>query len=131
MSSPKNIKVTIDGKDVPGIQEVKFTVSRNRQQNIYSPSVDERIGTYYGSLHVSGTLTTRSLFADLDNKLYEPIAEAKPFQMIIEFDTQGSDQHVRKIPFDECFLEDMTFGMDAQGVGLATYNFTATRLREE
>jgi hypothetical protein len=135
MSSPKiavsnTSKVTIDGKEVPGVQQVDFKISRNRQ-NIHSLSTDERIGAYFGALFVQGSLKVRSLFEDLDNKFKEKIVEVKPFQMIIELYTQGTDQLVRKITFDECYIEDKTYGMDAAGVALTTYNFTATRLSEE
>jgi hypothetical protein len=50
---------------------------------------------------------------------------------MIELHPQGSDQMVKKITFDECFVEDKVFGLDATGVAVTTYNFTSTRIREE
>ena len=44
-------KITIDGKDVPGIQSIEFKVSRNAT-NIHSITTDERIGAYYGGINV-------------------------------------------------------------------------------
>ena len=123
-------KLTIDGKDVPGVQSLDFKISRNRQ-NIHSVSSDERIGAYYGALYVQGSIKIRSAFPDLDKKLYETIPKLKHFQIMIELHPQGSDQLVKKITFDECYVEDKIFGMDATGVAITTYNFTSTRIREE
>jgi hypothetical protein len=38
---------------------------------------------------------------------------------------------VKTITFDECFLDDKSFELTANGVGITVYNFTATRVREE
>ncbi len=37
---------------------------------------------------------------------------------------------VKTLSFDDCYLEDKTFALDANGVGISVYTFTATRLRE-
>ncbi len=123
-------KVLIDGKDVPGIQTIDFKISRNRQ-NIHSIATDERVGAYYGALFVQGSLRIRSAFELLDKKMYETIPQLKHFQIVIELQPQGIDKPIKKITFDECFLEDKAFGMDATGVAVTTYNFTSTRVREE
>jgi hypothetical protein len=135
MSSPVLVaasasKITLDGKDVPGVQSLEIKIARNRQ-NIHSLSTDERIGAYYGALHVQGSMKIRSTFPELDKKLYETIPKLKHFQIVVELHTQGADQLVKKITFDECYLEDKVFGMDAAGVAITTYNFTSTRVREE
>jgi hypothetical protein len=135
MSSPVLVaasasKITLDGKDVPGVQSLDFKIARNRQ-NIHSLSTDERIGAYYGALHVQGSMKIRSTFPELDKKLYETIPKLKHFQIVVELHPQGADQLVKKITFDECYLEDKVFGMDAAGVAITTYNFTSTRVREE
>jgi hypothetical protein len=135
MSSPVLVaasasKITLDGKDVPGVQSLDFKIARNRQ-NIHSLSTDERIGAYYGALHVQGSMKIRSTFPELDKKLYETIPKLKHFQIVVELHPQGADQLVKKISFDECYLEDKVFGMDAAGIAITTYNFTSTRVREE
>ena len=135
MSSPVLVaasasKITLDGKDVPGVQSLDFKIARNRQ-NIHSLSTDERIGAYYGALHVQGLMKIRSTFPELDKKLYETIPKLKHFQIVVELHPQGADQLVKKISFDECYLEDKVFGMDAAGIAITTYNFTSTRVREE
>lgn len=135
MSSPVLVaasasKITLDGKDVPGVQSLDFKISRNRQ-NIHSLSSDERIGAYYGALFVQGSIKVRSTFPELDKKLYETIPKLKHFQIVVELHPQGADQLVKKITFDECYLEDKIFGMDHSGIAITTYNFTSTRVREE
>jgi len=120
----------IDGNDIPGIQSIEFKASRNTQ-NVYSLSTDERIGAYYGPLMVQGSLKIKSAFPDLDKKLEEKIPQVKPFQIVVELHPQGSDELLKKIVFDEVFLGEKSFGMDATGVAITTYNFTATRVREE
>jgi hypothetical protein len=135
MSSPVLVaasasKITLDGKDVPGVQSLDFKIARNRQ-NIHSLSTDERIGAYYGALFVQGSIKVRSTFPELDKKLYETIPKLKHFQIVVDLHPQGADQLVKKITFDECYLEDKVFGMDAAGVAITTYNFTSTRVREE
>jgi len=123
-------KVLVDGKDIPGVQSIEWKISRNRQ-NIHSISTDERVGAYYGALFVQGVLRVRSTFPELDKKMYESIAGVKHFQIVVELHSQGGDQVVKKFSFDECFLEDKSFGMDATGIGVTTYTFTGTRVREE
>jgi hypothetical protein len=123
-------QVTIDGKTVPGIQSIDFKISRNRQ-NIHAISTEERLGAYYGALFVQGSLRIRSNYDALDKKMYETIPALKFFQIVVQLQPQAFDKPTKKITFDECILEDKTFAMDATGVGVTTYNFTATRIREE
>ena len=135
MSSPVLVaasgsKIMIDGNDIPGVQSIEFKISRNRQ-NIHSLSTDERIGAYFGPLVVQGSLKIKSTFLDLDKKLFEKISAVAPFQIVVELQSQGSDKLIKKISFDEVLLEEKSFGMDATGVAITIYNFTATRVREE
>ena len=41
------------------------------------------------------------------------------------------DQASRTISFDDCFAEAKSLRLDAGGVAVTVYSFTATRLREE
>lgn len=123
-------KLTIDGKDVPGVQSIEFSINRNRQ-NIHSLNTDERIGAYYGGVVAQGSIKVRSLYAELDKKMYEKIDALQHFQIVCELHPQGSADLKKKITFDECFLDSKSFGVDATGVGVTTYNFTATRINEE
>jgi hypothetical protein len=48
---------------------------------------------------------------------------------VIELKMRGTA--VKTISFDDCYLEDKTFTLDANGVGISLYTFTATRVREQ
>ena len=37
----------------------------------------------------------------------------------------------RKVAFDDCYMEDKSFGLGAEGHAETVYSFTATRVREE
>lgn len=123
-------KVMIDGEAVPGVQNIDFKITRNKQ-NVHTISTEERIGAYYGALAVSGSIKVKSAFTPLDKKMYEKIDALKHFQIVIELLPQSSDKAVKKITFDECYLEDKSFGLDLNGVAQTTYSFTSTRIREE
>jgi hypothetical protein len=120
-------KVTIDGNDVPGVQSLDFKV-RRRQADIEAIGIAERIGVESGQVVVTGTLRISSLNTDLDDFLY-PI-DPPGFNMVLTLNVAEGTQ-VRQITFDECFLDDKTFEMTANGVGITAYNFTSTRVREE
>jgi hypothetical protein len=119
-------KVTIDGDEVNGIQSIDFKVKR-RQADVESVGWGERIGVESGQVIVTGTLRVSSMFKKLDDLLYMAVPDS--FNMVAEL-KKGEDL-VKKITFDECYLDDKSFEMTANGVGLTVYNFTATRVREE
>ena len=119
-------KVTIDGDEVNGIQSIDFKVKR-RQADVESVGWGERIGVESGQVIVTGTLRVSSMFKKLDELLYMAVPDS--FNMVAEL-KKGEDL-VKKITFDECYLDDKSFEMTANGVGLTVYNFTATRVREE
>jgi len=118
--------VTIDGEEVQGIQSIDFKVKR-RQADVESVGWGERIGVESGQVIVTGKLKISSLNKKLDDLLYMPVPE--PFNMVATL-MKGEEQ-IKKITFDECYLDDKSFEMTANGVGLTTYNFTSTRVREE
>ncbi len=120
-------KVTIEGNDVPGVQSIDFKV-RRRQADIEAIGIAERIGIESGQVVVTGTLRISSLNTALDDFLY-PI-DPPGFNMVLTLNVAEGTQ-VRQITFDECYLDDKTFEMTANGVGITSYNFTSTRVREE
>lgn len=120
--------VKIDGEAVPGLQAVEYKIVRNRQ-NVHSIGGDERIGVDYGPMFVTGTMRVRSTAPKLDTILVTGIAQIKPFQLVVELKKGG--ESLKTLSFDDCYLEGKTFSMDANGVGLSDYTFTATRLREQ
>jgi len=123
-------RVLIDGKDPGNVQSVDFKITRNRQ-NIHAVGKDERIAADWGALLVQGAVRIRSGYPELDKKLYQTVPAFAYFQIVVEMAPQGSSKPVRKITFDECILEDKSMTMDATGVPITTYNFTATRISEE
>jgi predicted ester cyclase len=123
-------KIMIDGKDVAGVDSIDFKITRNRQ-NIHTISSEERIGAYFGALQVTGSIKVKSAYDALDKKMFEEIPKVASFQIVVELYPQSADKGIRKITFDECMLEDMSFGMSVNGVALTTYNFSSTRIRYE
>jgi hypothetical protein len=126
IASAATSKITIEGEDVAGLQSIEFAV-RRRQMDVDAVGVGERIGVDAGHIFVTGTLRIRSLNSTLDERLYALVPE--PFNMVAEL-KQG-ETTVKTITFDECFLDDKSFELTANGVGITVYNFTATRVREE
>jgi hypothetical protein len=121
-----NIKV--DGEVIQGLQSIDFKIVRNRQ-NVHNIGIDERIGVDYGPMYVTGNLRVRSTYPKLDTMLIKGVADVKPFQLVVELKKLG--QSIKTLSFDDCYLEGKTFSMDANGVGISDYSFTATRLREQ
>lgn len=119
-------KVTIDGEEVKGIQSIDYKV-RRRQVDVESVGMGERMGVESGLIMVTGTVRIRSLYKKLDDLLYMPVPV--PFNMVAEL-KKGNDL-MKKITFDECYVDDKSFELGAEGVGITVYNFTATRVREE
>jgi len=130
-----NIK--LGGFDVPGLQAIEYKVVRNRQ-NIHNIGGDERIGVLYGPMYVTGMLRFRSTSPYLDkliNKEIEKVGtEEEEFQIVVEFKgTYGAyaKKTERTLTFDECHVEGKSFSIDANGIGVTDYTFTAARIREE
>jgi len=121
-----NIK--IDGEVVPGLQAIEYKIVRNRQ-NVHNIGIDERVGVDYGPMYVTGTLRVRSTYPKLDTLLIKGVADVKSFQLVVELKKLG--QAIKTLSFDECYLEGKSFSLDANGVGLSDYSFTATRVREQ
>jgi hypothetical protein len=121
-----NIKV--DGEVIPGLQAIEYKIVRNRQ-NVHNIGIDERIGVDYGPMFVTGTLRVRSTYPKLDTLLIKGVADVKSFQLVVELKKLG--QAIKTLSFDDCYLEGKNFSLDANGVGISDYSFTATRVREQ
>jgi hypothetical protein len=130
-----NIK--IGGNDAPGLQAIEYKIVRNRQ-NIHNIGHDERIGVLYGPMHVTGLLRFRSTNPYLDELIATEIknvgTKEEEFQIVVEFKgTIGA--YAKKtettLVFDECHVEGKSFSIDANGIGVSDYTFTAARVREE
>jgi hypothetical protein len=127
--------VKCDGEAVPGLQAINYQIVRNRQ-NVNRIGSEERLGVDYGPLYVTGSLTVRSTYPKLDSLLIKQGADVSSFQLVVDLKsgaigTLKWGQSVKSVTFDECYLEGKTYSMDANGVGLSTYSFTSTRIREQ
>jgi len=123
-------KISIDGKDVRGVESIDFKVTRSKE-DIQSIDTEERMGAYYGALKVTGSIKVKSAYEELDKKMYVAIPKVATFQIVITLFPQGKDAKIRQITFDECILEGKSLAMNANGVAVTTYEFSATRVREE
>ena len=123
-------KIQIDGKDVRGVTSIDFKVTRSKE-DIQSIDTQERVGAYYGALKVTGSLKVKSAYEELDKKMYVDVPKVATFQIMVTLYPQGKDSKVRQITFDECILEGKSLAMSANGIPETTYEFSATRVREE
>jgi len=121
-----NIK--IDGVVVDGAQSFSFKVDRDRR-SIYELGSPIRKGVDYGPLHIAGALQVRTTFPKLDEILLQEPGEVKSFQVLVELKKGASA--VKTMAFDQCYLERKEFSIEANGQGLSTYYFTATKFSEQ
>jgi len=119
-------KVTVENEEVLGLQSLEYVVKR-RQTDIETVGTGERWGVATQLVTVTGTLRVKSLNKKLDELLYKPVPT--PFNLVANLKSGETD--IVTLSFEECFLDDKTFELAANGVGLTVYNFTATRLKEE
>ena len=110
------------GAPIEGLQAISFRVNRSRQ-DIAAIGSDERIGVDFGLKLVVGTLTVRSTSTTLDSIL----DKNDTFQITANL---KKGDLTRTVAFDQCYLDDKQVGLDANGVVVSTYNFSATRVRE-
>jgi hypothetical protein len=127
--------IKCDGETIAGLQTIEYKIMRNRQ-NIHRIGSHERLGVDYGPMYVVGSLKVRSTYPKLDSILISSSAEVKPFQLVVDLKStalgiEAWGKAVKTLTFDECYLEDKTFSMDANGVGFSVYTFTSTRVREQ
>lgn len=126
-----NSEVTIDGQNIEGLQSIEYKVVKSRT-DITQIGKSERVGVNYGQIVVTGSIKVKSTSPKLDELLKKP-EEGKPaseskFQIVATF---KNGETTKKVTLDECYLDDKTYSIDANGVGIATYTFSATRVREE
>ena len=120
--------IKVDGDVVNGAQSLSVKWERERR-NVYAVGSDVRAGVDYGPLFITGALQVRTTYPKLDEILLLEPADVKSFQLLVEL-KKGSSP-VKTMAFDQCYLERKEFTIDANGQGLSTYVFTATRMREQ
>lgn len=116
-------EVKVNDETIEGLQAIEYRQVKNRS-DVGAVGTDERIAVYFGTKIVNGKLRVASANVTLDTLL-----EANT-----EFSISATLKHgetTRQVSFDNCYLDDKTFQMAAQGHGETVYTFTATRVREE
>jgi hypothetical protein len=110
------------GAPIEGLQAITFRVNRSRS-DIAGVGTDERIGVDFGLKLVIGALTVKSTNETLDGIL----TNNQTFQLTANL---KRGDLLKTVAFDECFLDDKQVSLDANGVVVTTYTFTATRVRD-
>ncbi len=119
--------VLLDGEPIEGLQSLNYKVKKNRE-DIPAIGTDERIDVSFGLKVVEGTLKVKSTNGVLNGHL----ADNTKFQVVANLKKElGVSQATQTVTFDDCFMDDKDFGIEANGVAVTTYFFTATRVREE
>jgi hypothetical protein len=115
-------EVKVNEKTIEGLQAIEYSQANTRRQ-IGAIGTDERIAVYFGTKIVEGRLTVASASPALDDLLQSRGTFS------ISATLRHGETH-RVVAFDECYMEDKTFDMGAEGHGRTVYAFTARRLRE-
>ncbi len=115
--------VLIDNENVEGLRGIDYNVVR-QQGDVFALGSNERISVYYGASRVEGILRVASTSAKLDGL----VSSGAMFQVVANL-KQG--QTSRSVAFDECYMLNKGFSMEAGGHGETIYTFSATRVREE
>ena len=110
------------GAPIEGLQAITYRIIRSRS-DVAGVGTDERIGVDFGLKLVIGALTVKSTHDGLDAIL----ASNQTFQLTANL---KRGDLLKTVAFDECFLDDKQVSLDASGVVVTTYTFTATRVRE-
>lgn len=116
-------EVKVNEETIEGLQTIEYRQVKNRS-DVGAVGTDERIAVYFGLKIVTGKLRVASANVTLDKLLNDNT----------EFSINATLKHgetTRLVTFDNCFMDDKTFAMAAQGHGETIYAFTATRVREE
>ncbi len=119
--------VLLEGEAIEGLQTLTFRVVTEREY-VRAVGSDERIDVSFGMRTVEGEIIVRSASFNLDTHLQQQTK----FQLVANLKKdESSDSPTRTLSFDDCYVESKSFGMDAGGSATTTYQFSATRVREE
>ena len=117
-------EVRINNEDpIEGLQSIEYNVVKNREE-VGAIGTDERIAVYFGIKSVSGKLRVASISKTLDGFLEGNTS----FDLTANL-ARGGEK--RTVAFHECFLEDKSFALGAEGHAESVYSFTATRVQEK
>lgn len=116
-------EVKIDDETIEGLQSIQYNHSKSRFE-VGAIGTDRRIAVYFGTKVVTGKLCVASGNATLDGLL----EQNEPFNISA---TLRHGEQSRQLAFEECYVNQKSFGLSAEGHGEAIYEFTSSALREE
>lgn len=119
-------KVMVDSSEVEGLQSIEFKVNRSRT-DIVAVGQPLRQGVEYGVKVITGKLKVKSTNPQLDEKLGKTDLDDARFTLQAQL-KKGS--RTKNVTFQDCYLDDREFSIDVNGVGIATYTFSATDIQE-
>lgn len=133
--SSRESVVSIDGKEVDGIQSIEWKENRQRT-DVFGTGEDLRIGVEYGVKLISGTIRVKSSINALDEKLKKSGVTESKFDLIITLRKTGgvgttADKQEFLFTFDQSYVDSVERSMDVNGVAISTYLFTATNVIAE
>ena len=114
--------VLIDGEAIEGVRSIEYRLQQARS-SVFALGSVERIGVISGPQLLQGVLRVASTSAKLNS-----LSTGQMFQITAQL---RHGETTMTVTFDECFLTDKSFGLGVGEHGEATYEFTATRVREE
>lgn len=117
----------VDGDPIEGVQSIAFRIITERE-DIRAIGSDERVDVSFGLRTVHGEVAVRSTASVFDDLL----AQRQSFNMVAALKKgAGADDPARSYAFDDCYVEAKSLAMASGGNAETTYQFTATRVREE
>jgi len=112
----------VNEETIDGLQAIDYRVVRNRH-DVGAVGTNERVAVYYGLTMVIGRLRVASANAKLDALL----KSGESFDISVHL-THGDSS--RDVGFQQCYMEDKSFGLDTEHHGETLYTFTARSVEE-
>lgn len=117
----------VGGEVIEGVQSVEYKVNRNMSY-VYSFNSHLRTGVNYGNKMVTGTIKVKSTSARLDGMVHDATYPSTPVNVVV---TLKKGDTTRTITFTNVYIEDRSFSLDVNGVGLSVYTFNAEDIQGE
>ncbi|HIH44878.1 MAG TPA: hypothetical protein HA257_07355 [Candidatus Methanoperedenaceae archaeon] len=124
--SARDSKVMVDSTEVEGLQSIEYKVNRTRS-DVVAIGQPLRQGVEYGVKVVTGTLRVKSTCPPLDEKLAKTVLDEAKFTLQAQLKKGDA---TKTVTFQECYLDGRDYSMDVNGVGIASYTFSATDIEE-
>lgn len=118
----------LNGEPVDGVQTLAFRTVTERE-DVRALGSNERIDVAFGLRVVQGEVVVKSHSATLDGHLDNQTRFS--LLAVLKKDKGLQDNNKREYAFDGCFVEGKHLRIDAGGVAVTTYTFSATRVGEK